>query len=320
MSGAQDRMQDRVNDSMPHRSAVLIAGPTASGKSALALAVAERIGGIVVNTDSMQVYRDLTIITARPGAAAAARAPHLLYGHVDAAENYSVGRFLGDAGAALTTARAQSRVPIFTGGSGLYFKALTGGLAAIPPVPPEVRAAVRARLDASGPAALHAELSRRDPAAAVRLCPADRTRIARALEVVEATGRPIADWHRDGMPPLLDAAHVAKIFLAPDRAALYRRIDERFDIMLSAGALDEVWALEARHLDPLLPAMKAHGVPWLIRHLAGDMSLAAAATEAKKDTRHYAKRQFTWFRHQLADWPRADPADAFDALMRDIGR
>jgi len=320
MSGAQDRMQDRVNDSVPYRDAVLIAGPTASGKSALALAVAERIGGIVVNTDSMQVYRDLSIITARPGAAEAARAPHLLYGHVDAAENYSVGRFLGDAGAALTTARAQGRIPVFTGGSGLYFKALTGGLAAIPPVPAEVRAEVRARLDASGPAALHAELSRRDPAAAARLRPADRTRIARALEVVEATGRPIADWHRNGMPSLLDAAHVAKIFLTPDRAALYRRIDARFDTMLSAGALDEVRALAARSLDPLLPAMKAHGVPWLIRHLAGDMSLAAAATEAKKDTRHYAKRQFTWFRHQLADWPRVDPADAFDALMRDIGR
>ena len=313
-------MQDRANDTVQDQPAVLIAGPTASGKSALALAVAERIGGVVVNTDSMQVYRDLAIITARPGAAEAMRAPHLLYGHVDAAENYSAGRFLDDAAAALHTARVQGRIPIFTGGSGLYFKALTGGLAAIPPVPPEIRAAVRARLDASGPAALHAELSRRDPAAAARLRPADRTRIARALEVVEATGRPIADWHRDGLPPLLAAARMAKIFLAPERAALYRRIDMRFDAMLSAGALDEVRALAARRLDPLLPAMKAHGVPWLIRHLAGDMSLADAAAEAKKDTRHYAKRQFTWFRHQLADWPRVDPAIAFDALMRDIGR
>ena len=176
------------------------------------------------------------------------------------------------------------------------------------------------RLDECGPAALHAELSRRDPATAARLRPADRTRIARALEVVEATGRSIADWHHDGLPPLLDATRVAKIFLAPDRAALYQRIDARFDAMLSAGALDEVRALAARNLDPLLPAMKAHGVPWLIRHLAGDMSLAAAAAEAKKDTRHYAKRQFTWFRHQLADWPRVDPAAACDALMRDIGR
>jgi len=298
------------------RDAVLIAGPTASGKSALALAVAERVGGIVINTDSMQVYRDLAIITARPGAAEAARAPHLLYGHVDAGENYSVGRFLDDAAAALEAARAQGRVPIFTGGSGLYFKALTTGLAAIPPVPLEIRAAVRARLDASGPAALHAELSRLDPGTAARLRPADRTRIARALEVVEATGRSITDWHLQGMSPLLDAMRVAKIFLAPDRAELYRRINTRFDAMLASGALDEVRVLAARRLDPLLPAMKAHGVPWLIRHLAGDMALDIAVAEAKKDTRHYAKRQFTWFRHQLADWPRVDPAE----IMRDISR
>ena len=308
----QDNMQEKV--------AVLIAGPTASGKSELALAIAERIGGIVVNTDSMQVYRDLAIITARPSAAEMARVPHLLYGYVDAAENYSVGRFLGDAAAALEAARAQGRVAIFTGGSGLYFKALITGLAAIPPVPPEIRAAVRSKLEASGPAALHAELWRRDPVVASRLRPADRIRIARALEVVEATGRSIVDWHNDGMPPLLDVNRIAKIFLMPDRAALYRRIDARFDVMLSIGALDEVQALASRRLDPLLPAMKAHGVPWLIRYLDGEISLAAAAAESKKDTRHYAKRQFTWFRHQLADWPRVDPAVAHDVLIRDIGR
>jgi tRNA dimethylallyltransferase len=223
-----------------------------------------------------------------------------------------------DAAIALRQARAQRRIAVFTGGSGLYFKALTEGLAAIPPVPPQVRAAVRSRLTAHGPAALHEELARRDPVAAARLRPADRTRIARALEVVAATGRSITDWRREGSPPLLDPARVAKVFLAPDRAVLYRRIDARFDAMLSAGALDEVRRLAARGLDPLLPAMKAHGVPWLIRYLAGDMSLAAAAEEAKKDTRHYAKRQFTWFRHQLADWPQADPAAAYDALMRQM--
>jgi tRNA dimethylallyltransferase len=316
----EDRVQQGPDDlqgsGMP--SAVLIAGPTASGKSALALAVAERIGGVIINTDSMQVYRDLSIITARPGAAETARVPHLLYGHVDAAENYSAGRFVDDAAAALGEVRALRLIPVFTGGSGLYFKALVAGLAAIPPVPPEIRAAVRARLEAGGPAILHEELACRDPAAAAQLQPADRTRIARALEVVEATGRSITAWRDEGMPPLLDAARVAKIFLAPDRATLYRRIDARFDAMLSAGALDEVRTLAARRLDPLLPAMKAHGVPWLIRHLAGQMSLADAAEEAKKDTRHYAKRQFTWFRHQLDDWPRADPADAYDALMREM--
>ena len=313
-------MQQSEQDNVQDKVAVLIAGPTASGKSALAVAVAERISGVVVNTDSMQVYRDLSVITARPNGAEMARVPHLLYGHVDAAEDYSAGRFLRDAAAAVEATRAQGRIPIFTGGSGLYFKALTAGLAAIPPIPPEIRAAVRARLQACGPAALHAELSRRDPVAAAGLRPADRTRIARALEVVEATGRSITDWRHTGMPPLLDAGRTAKIFLAPDRAVLYRRIDARFDAMLSAGALDEVRALATRRLDPLLPAMKAHGVPWLVRYLAGEISLAAAAAEAKKDTRHYAKRQFTWFRHQLADWPRVDPATACEALMSEIGR
>jgi tRNA dimethylallyltransferase len=306
MDGADDRV-------------VLIAGPTASGKSALAVALAERLGGMVINTDSMQVYRDLFIITARPGAADLARAPHRLYGHVDAAENYSVGRFVEDAGAALEEARAERRVPIFVGGSGLYFKALTRGLAAIPAIPPEIRANIRARLDAGGVAALHDELGRRDPVAAARLEPADRARIARALEVFEATGRTITDWHCDGLPPLLGGARIANVFLTPERAALYHRIDARFDAMLAAGALDEVRALDARSLDPLLPAMKAHGVPWLIRHLAGEISLADAAEGSKRDTRHYAKRQFTWFRHQLGDWPRADPEAAFDEIVRAIG-
>ena len=314
-----ERMQQSP-DSGHDKVAVLIAGPTASGKSALALALAERVGGVIVNTDSMQVYRDLRIITARPGAAETARVPHLLYGHVDAAENYSVGSFLREAAGAVTEARAQGRIPIFTGGSGLYFKALIAGLAAIPPIPPEIRAAVRSRLEGYGAAALYAALSRRDPVAAARLRPADRARIARALEVVEATGRSITDWHQEGLPPPLDAARTAKIFLAPERAALYQRIDARFEAMLCDGALDEVRALARRGLDPLLPAMKAHGVPWLLRHLAGEMELAVAAAQAKKDTRHYAKRQFTWFRHQLADWPRVDPDTACEPLVREIGR
>jgi tRNA dimethylallyltransferase len=298
---------------------VLIAGPTASGKSALAVALAERLAGMVINTDSMQVYRDLFVITARPGVADLARAPHRLYGHVDAAENYSVGRFVEDAAVALGEARAARQVAIFVGGSGLYFKALTGGLAAIPPIPQEIRAGIRARLETGGVAALHDELTHRDPVSAARLKPADRVRIARALEVFEATGRTISDWHRDGLPPLLGRARIAKVFLTPERAALYHRIDARFDAMLAAGALEEVRVLHARGLDPLLPAMKAHGVPWLIRHLAGEMVLADAAEGGKRDTRHYAKRQFTWFRHQLGDWPRADPGAAFDDIVRAIG-
>ncbi len=293
---------------------ILIAGPTASGKSALALALAEKHRGTVVNADSMQVYRDLRIITARPSAAEEARVPHRLYGHVDAAENYSVGRWCQDARAALDEARREGRVPILVGGTGLYFKARTQGLSAVPPTPPEIRAMVRARCDAEGPAALHAELARRDPAMAERLKPGDRMRIARALEVLEATGRSLADWHRDGMPAILDPDQALKIFLAVDRDQLQRRIDARFDAMLAAGALDEVRALAGRGLDPMLPAMKAHGVPWLRRHLAGEISLEAAAEGGKQDTRRYTKRQVTWFRHQMPSWTWLSP-EAVPALI-----
>jgi tRNA dimethylallyltransferase len=297
--------------------AVLIAGPTASGKSALALALAEKLGGVVVNTDSMQVYRDLAVITARPAPCEMARVPHRLYGHVDAAENYSVGRWLTDARATLGEAAPEGRLPILVGGTGLYFKALTQGLSAVPPIPPDIRARLRARLAAEGAGALHAELSLRDAGSAARIRPGDGVRIVRALEVLEATGRSLADWHRDGMAPLL-AQSVPKVFLDVDRAELYRRIDRRFDAMLAAGALEEVRALDARGLDPLLPAMKAHGVPWLRRHLRGEMSLADAAAEGKKDTRHYAKRQATWFRHQLPDWPWVAPEEAERRLLEEI--
>jgi tRNA dimethylallyltransferase len=289
---------------------VLIAGPTASGKSALALALAQRHGGIVVNADSMQVYRDLRIITARPTAADEARVPHRLYGHVDAGEAYSVGHWITDVAGVLDAAVASGQLAIVVGGTGLYFKALTHGLAAVPPIPAQVRAAVRARLAADGAAALHAELARRDPAAAAALKIGDRVRVARALEVIEATGRPLAEWHRDGMAALVDPARAVTLFLAPERAELKRRIDARFDAMIAAGALEEVRALDARGLDPLLPALKAHGVPWLRRVLAGEMTLADAAEAAKRDTRRYTKRQFTWFRHQLPDWPWVAAADA----------
>jgi tRNA dimethylallyltransferase len=246
--------------------------------------------------------------------------PHLLYGHVDAAENYSVGRWCVDATAALAETKRAGRMPIIVGGTGLYFKTLTRGLAAIPPIPADIRAAVRARLAAEGIAPLYAELARRDPATAHRLMPGDRARITRALEVMLATGRPLADWHRDGMKPALDPAGAVKIFLDADRAELYRRIGARFDTMLAAGALDEVAALAARRLDPSLPAMKAHGVPWLMRHLAGEIALAEAAEGGKRDTRRYTKRQATWFRHQLPDWTWVTPADAERAVLDALTR
>jgi tRNA dimethylallyltransferase len=296
--------------------AVLIAGPTASGKSALALALAQKTGGIVINADSMQVYRDLRIITARPAPEEEAQAPHRLYGHVDAAVNFSAGSWVADAANVLAEARAQTALPIFVGGSGLYFKALTRGLSAVPPIPSEIREGVRARLERDGIEALHAELGKRDPAGAERLKPRDRTRIARALEVVEATGRSLTDWHRDGLPPLLPPGSFSALFLEPDRDALYARIDARFDAMLNAGALEEVAALAARRLDPMLPAMKAHGVPALIRHLAGEIRLEEAATIGRADTRHYAKRQFTWFRHQLPEFEWVRPEGAGEWLRK----
>jgi tRNA dimethylallyltransferase len=290
--------------------AVLIAGPTASGKSALAVEVAESLGGVIVNADSMQVYRDLRVITARPTPVDEARAPHKLYGFVDAAENYSVGRWCRDVEEALTEIGNQGRVPILVGGTGLYFKALTSGLAAVPSIPADVRASVRERLQNQGAPALHAELMRLDPATAQRITANDRSRISRALEVVLATGRALSDWHREGLPPLIDSSRAVKVFITCERKELVRRIEARFDAMIKSTALDEVRQLAGRKLDPTLPAMKAHGVPWLTRHLNGEISREEAIAGAVMDTRRYAKRQLTWFRNQMKDWIWADPSEA----------
>jgi tRNA dimethylallyltransferase len=294
-------------------SIILIAGPTASGKSALALALAERRGGVIINADSMQVYRDLRIITARPAPDEERRAPHRLYGQVDAGENYSAGRWCTEA-AAVLAARAPNEPAIIVGGTGLYFNALTRGLAAVPPIPAAIRDDVRARLVSEGSAALHAELEARDPATAVRLKPGDRARVTRALEVVLATGRSLLQWHEHGMPASVDLSRAAKVFLNPDREELYRRIDARFDAMMAAGALDEVRALASRKLDRNLPAMKAHGVPWLIRHLNGEITLVEAVEHAKLETRQYTKRQATWFRNQLPQFEWVGPPAAQAAV------
>ena len=296
------------------REIILIAGPTASGKSALALALAERHGGVVINADSMQVYRDLRIITARPTPAEERCAPHRLYGHVDAAENYSVGHWCDDVAAAFAAAKRNSHAAVIVGGTGLYFNALTRGLADVPPIPQEIRDNVRARLASDGVAALHAELETRDPAAAARLMPGDRARVTRALEVVLATGRSLLAWHEEGKPASLDTSRAAKIFLMPNRDELMHRIDKRFDAMIAAGAIEEVRTLAARGLNPDLPAMKAHGVPWLIRHLNGEITLAEAVEGAKRDTRQYTKRQATWFRNQLPDFAWVEPEKALAAV------
>jgi tRNA dimethylallyltransferase len=293
---------------------VLIAGPTASGKSALALNAAESLGGVIVNADSMQVYRDLRVITARPTADDEARAPHKLYGFVDAAENYSVGRWYRDVEDALKEISKQGRVPILVGGTGLYFKALTSGLAAVPSIPADIRASVRGRLQNEGAPAMHAELMRLDPATAQRITVNDRSRISRALEVVLATGRTLSDWHREGLPALIDPVRAVKVFITCERKELVRRIEVRFETMIKSTALDEVRRLAGRKLDPTLPAMKAHGVPWLIRHLSGEISREEAIAGAVMDTRRYAKRQLTWFRNQMKDWVWTDPNDALSGI------
>jgi tRNA dimethylallyltransferase len=298
----------------PLRRALLIAGPTASGKSAAALVLAERFGATIVNADSMQVYRDLRILTARPTLDEERLAPHRLFGAIDGAVNYSVGRWALAAGEVL--AEIGERPVIFVGGTGLYFRALTEGLSDIPPVPEAVRAEVRTKAEGRATPELHAELHAHDPETAARLNPTDRQRILRALEVVAATGRPLASFLGARAAPTLKPGEWAGLYLAPDRAELGQRIDERFGVMVARGALDEVAALAERRLDPALPVMRAHGVPHLIAHLEGRMKLEEAAKRATLDTRHYAKRQFTWARHQLTGFQWVAPEEAVEAGMK----
>ncbi len=289
---------------------LLIAGPTASGKSAAALALARTFGATIVNANSMQVYADLRVLTARPTREEEAGAPHRLFGEIDGAINYSVGSWSRRAQEILA---GIGREPvIFVGGTGLYFRALTEGLSDMPAIPEAVRAEIRAKAEGRSTPDLHADLSVLDPATAARLRPSDRQRTLRALEVFVATGRPLTSFHSARAASALNPGEWAGLFLAPEREALYRGIDARFDAMLKEGALDEAAALMERHLDPALPVMRAHGVRHLIDHFEGRLSLAQAAERAKLDTRHYAKRQFTWARHQLAgfDWTQPEAAVA----------
>ena len=284
---------------------VLIAGPTASGKSSLALDLAQKIGGMVINANSMQVYAELHILTARPSAEDEAAAPHRLYGHVGASERYSVGRWLDDIAPVLAEARASGRVPILVGGTGLYFKALIEGLAAIPATPTEVRARVRAETSGLSSEFLHDRLRFIDPESANAIRPSDRSRIMRALEVFEATGRSLRRWREaPPLPPLIDPQRVARVVIEPERALLHDRIAARAERMIAEGAIEEARALIALGLDPELPAMKAIGVRELGDHIAGRTSLSEAIAGIKTETRRYAKRQMTWFRHQMADWAR----------------
>ncbi len=286
--------------------AIVIAGPTAGGKSALALEMARRTGGVIINADSMQVYSGLTLLTARPSGADLMAAEHRLYGHVAPSEPWSVALWLAQARAEFEALRSQGRTAIFTGGTGLYFKALDEGISAMPEPDPQVRAFWRA-VALEEPERLHGELARRDPLGAAALGPADRQRLVRALEVFDSTGMPIGHHQAHGeRSGLLAGAHVERYLVEPERAALHARIEQRFDTMIAAGALDEVRDLLALRLDTSMPVMKAIGVPQLAAHLRGETELHDAVEAAKAATRQYAKRQSTWFRHQSgSEWTRA---------------
>jgi tRNA dimethylallyltransferase len=286
---------------LPH--ALIVAGPTASGKSALAVAIAERLRGTIVNTDSMQVYRELRVLTARPTVEEEARVPHRLYGIRAAAEAGSVAWWRDQALAAMDEARASGRLPILTGGSGMYFAALTDGLADIPDPGTEARAEARRLLADQGSAALHASLAHVDPATAARLKPEDSQRIARAWEVWRGTGMGLAAWQNRRSAPA--PWRFTAIRLDPPRDALRAAIALRFEAMMRDGALDEVRDLMELNLDPSLPAMRAHGVPELSAYLRGTLSLEEAGRRTGLVTGQYTKRQATWFRHRaLAPQPR----------------
>ncbi len=299
---------------MPVSSPLLLAGPTASGKSALAVALAERLGGWVVNADSMQVYAGWHLLTARPSPEEAARVPHRLYGHVDPARRYSVGDWLRDVAGVLEEARAAGAVPVIVGGTGLYFEALTRGLAAVPPIPPAIRDETEARLARDGAEAFRRDLLALDPAAAT-LDIGNPRRMLRAWEVMAATGRSITDWARETPPPLLPLDKVRVIAIEADRDALVARIEARLDAMLAAGLVEEAAAMAARGLDPALPAMRAVAAPPLFAYLDGAISLDEAMVRAKTDTRRYAKRQRTWLRNRMGDWPRVPMGASADAAL-----
>ncbi|MBV1704408.1 MAG: tRNA (adenosine(37)-N6)-dimethylallyltransferase MiaA [Hyphomicrobiales bacterium] len=289
--------------------ALLIAGPTASGKSALAVEVARRVGGVVINADSMQVYRDLRVLTARPTQAEEAAAPHVLFGHVDAATTHSAGLWLAEAAAEIARARATGRVPVVVGGTGLHFLALVRGLSAIPAVPADVRTATRERFAGAHAETMHAALAAVDPATAARLRPTDPQRILRALEVHAATGRSLASFQGARAAPTLGEGEWSGLFLAPDRERLRAIIEARFDAMVAGGALEEAALMAARELDPALPAMRAHGLPALIEHVTGRLTLEEAVARGKADTRAYVKRQFTFARNQLPEFAFAEPGE-----------
>jgi tRNA dimethylallyltransferase len=300
MAKLRDRAEDQANrrtDLVPP--VVIVAGATASGKSAAALEIAEAFGGTVINADSMQVYRELRVLTARPSDADMARAPHALYGTMPAADRCSVGLWLAKARQAVNSAHAAGRLPILVGGTGLYLRAFEEGLAAIPDIPQDAVAAAASRLDAIGSAAFHAEVAKRDPAAAERIPPSDRQRLIRAWAVFEHTGEPLSAWQGRGKDGGADGLALLKLLFLPERDLLYPACDRRFATMVAAGAVEEVEQLRALGLDAGLPAMRAVGVREIGAWLDGRLSKQEMIARGQAATRQYAKRQFTWFRRQF---------------------
>ena len=288
-----------VRKDTARRAVIVVAGPTASGKSALALDLAEAFDGVVINADSMQVYDALRILTNRPNAADEARAPHRLYGVMPAAETCSAARWRSLAMAEIAAAHEARRLPIVTGGTGLYIRALIEGLAAIPDIPDALRKRARDLHASLGGPDFHELLAAADPEMAARLAPGDSQRMIRAFEVIEATGRSLAEWQRLPLAAGALTQPVLTCLLMPPREPLYAACNARFTAMIEAGALSEARALDALGLDPASPVMKALGVPQLRRHITGESSLAQAIAAAQQATRNYAKRQVTWFRNQM---------------------
>jgi tRNA dimethylallyltransferase len=289
----------------------LIAGPTASGKSSLAMRIAERAGGVVINADSAQVYRDLRVVTARPSETEEATLPHRLFGHINGAEACSAMRWANDAKAEIAAAHQDGQPAILVGGTGLYHRTLFEGLAPIPEIDADIRAAIRALPVAEAYAALEGE----DPTSAARLNATDTTRIARALEVARSTGRPIGEWQREKKGGIADDIALAPLILLPDRDWLYARCDSRFADMFENGAVEEVRALLDRQLDLALPVMRAIGVPEIIAFLEGKLDQDEAIAAAAQATRRYAKRQYTWFANQPpSDWPRVSESEYIENI------
>lgn len=290
------------------KQALFIAGPTASGKSALSLRLAKDLNGVIINADSMQVYDGLRIVTACPSEEDEAAAPHRLYRFLDPAETCSAAFWAEKARAEIDEVWDKGQTPIVIGGTGMYFKVLLEGIAKIPDIDPEIRAAVRKECEKEGSAKLHAELTDYDLDAHARLFPGDSQRVSRAVEVFRSTGKALSDWQKETEPGLMqaedEAGKILKLIINPEREILYDRCNRRFDLMIEAGALNEVAALMERNLDPSLPVMRALGVPSLIAILRDEVEKGAAIDDAKMQTRRFAKRQLTWFRNQFSTWER----------------